>query len=178
MRTVLIACLVMFAASAAADIYKCEVDGQVTFSDRPCGSNAQKYETGKPRIETGGDEGKAGVNEMAERYDRRQERVRERTEAAIRAREAAENKRRELPGVPGTCPTNEAIEQAIRRHRVVQCMTPEEVRKAESVHDQDIKQSTRLLDSGPMAVEWTYMQHAPEWPAVIRFIDGHVVGFE
>ena len=38
----LIFCLA--STSALADVYKCEVDGKITFSERPCAENAQKIQ--------------------------------------------------------------------------------------------------------------------------------------
>src|SRR5690606_5039393 len=40
------------AASADTQVFRCEVEGIVTFSDRPCGSDAQLHEPDTTRVST------------------------------------------------------------------------------------------------------------------------------
>lgn len=44
LRMILVSLLALASAPVAAEAYKCEVDGKVTFSDRPCGENQEKVE--------------------------------------------------------------------------------------------------------------------------------------
>jgi hypothetical protein len=45
-----LAVLFFFVETRAGTIYRCELDGAVTFSDRPCGSDAKKYEPDASRV--------------------------------------------------------------------------------------------------------------------------------
>ena len=113
----------------------------------------------------------SGVSALAKSWRQDQRKKAKQHAARIRA----SNQRRQVPGV--TCPSNEAIQSAIRDQNVSICMTPDEVMEAAPADREEPYVKHRLLPTGPSVVEWVYSPVVTGWPAVIRFNDNHVIGF-
>lgn len=167
------------AGSASAKIYKCTApDGSVHFSDRKCAADAEKVQVRGAAAPTQPGRSLSGLTDQERRIlKEREERLERNRERALAQQQPEPPNRRRVPtGIK--CPTDEEIRKAVRAHEVMLCMTPEEVEDAERFKYDEPDESARLLDNGMMVTEWFYDQRPEDWPLVVRFRNGHVVGYE
>lgn len=90
-RTLLILTLTAPALSYGA-VYQCKVNGQMTFSDRPCGDNAKKIDV-RPAPKVGGDMGAGSAGEFLEYRDEKR-----RVQLIDRKIDQLKNKRQRVKG--------------------------------------------------------------------------------
>lgn len=75
-RIMISAICVLLALPAAAEVYRCETDGVIAFSDRPCGSNQTLHAGGKGISFVVPDESLPAIGEAAQAFIReRRERI-------------------------------------------------------------------------------------------------------
>jgi len=166
---------------AFSAIYKCTgPDESVTFSDKPCASDAEKVDV-DPASGSGNEEAEARARartlrmQLKQDAEREAERKRKQKEAAAAAARREANKRT-APGI-AKCPGEDAVAQAIHDHHVVKCMTKDEVQES-TKNQKHSGHATHqvLLDSGISVEEWYYQDHRSDWPRVIWFRSGKVTG--
>lgn len=159
------------AVSADSPVFRCvDDDGTIAFTDDPCGDDTEPVEI---REQYRDGDGESGLRESERAFIR--ERLRR--EQARREESGSPEDRRRAPGVT-RCPSEREIRDAVRKRRVLVCMTPEEVEAAEPFKYDDQRISKRLLDSGVMVEEWFYRLRREDWPVFVFFRDGLVIGYE
>lgn len=98
-RSVIAAVLLPLALPCAAEVYRCEIDGVTTFSDRPCGESATRHVGGKGISFVTPDENLPALAEAAQAF------IKERRE-----RLARRNERPEAPPQASTQAPRERVE--------------------------------------------------------------------
>lgn len=170
MRWVVFLSLACCAALAQAEVYECVGDdGAVTYQGRPCLGAGGVADLPPLSISNGASPGVAAAAAQARAY------LAESAAARARANTQARHARRDVAGV--ACPLTATMADAIDDHRVLLCMTPSEVEDAEDVRIGEVSVHRRLLPTGPSVVEWVYHRRPWDWPRVIRFRGGYVIGF-
>jgi hypothetical protein len=139
MRAIQIFAAVLCTAAAHAEIYRCEQDGQVTYTDRPCAAGAAPVPLAP--INAISAPPAPGAQDLARQYDRRTARE---TAARQKARaQAAED-------YAAKKARQDAIRKALIEGRVIEGMTPEQVRTV-------LNEPTRIEGAGGANERWIYV---------------------
>jgi len=150
-----------WAAGDRTTVYRCvDSNGTVVFSDAPCGPDARRIQLpDEPTVSTPApppaDEGPPPAQPPSK----------EDTPAA--------SERSRVPGLD--CPGEKAIKRAVHDHRVLLCMTADEVRAAEPRRYNEHTVHEHTQPDGSVLEEWIYRFHYSTWPRWIWFSGGHVV---
>ena len=171
MRLTIALALLILSASASAAIYRCtQPDGTTRFSEIQCGRDSQRVKI-RPEYQAPppGSAPEASASPVAEDAPETQHHQRQ-TEDLGPWREPP-------PGVE-SCPSKKQIEKAIFEHRVLVCMTPDEVRHAAPIRHDEYSVEHRILSIGVSVEQWYYSEHAEGWPALIMWRQGMVAGWE
>lgn len=160
--------LILLAASAQAEVYKCQTGGQIVYTDQACPGQGTVIAV-QPPTSNSATRVDPGIQALADAFDAR---VQRRYAATVAANAPVP---RNVPGV--ACPAESVIRQAIEDHEIALCMTPAEVDAAEPYDNDEQQVFNRLLPSGPSVVEWIYDPRNHGWPAVVRFDNNHVIGY-
>lgn len=141
---------------AGAEIYRCELNGKLTFTDRPCAVGAEPLELKKPiEMETA-----PGEAQLARDYDRRLAReVRGRGQGTAERADAYAARKAKA----------ERIRAARLKGRVAQGMTPQDVRYVLG-EPQTVTQSE---SQGVSRETWTYKE-AGGTTQTVQFKNGEV----
>jgi len=157
--------LVLFfiAFQAQADIYKClNRYEKVVYSEEPCEGRVSE-KVSLPEINSPGNLGASiplPKHQPVERPEPRPSR--------------ADTRNHEL--VDGlSCPDRETIRRAISEHRVLRCMTKDDVRRAAGRFDH-YRVSTAFLD-GDVQETWFFALRFWRFPQEVTFVQDLVVGF-
>ncbi|MBX6420108.1 MAG: DUF4124 domain-containing protein [Nevskia sp.] len=154
MRGIFIVTVALFAASARAEIYRCEQNGQLTYTDRPCAHGAAPAQL--PPINTVPAQPAPDASALARQYDRDTAReTAARKKARAQAAEAYAVKKAQ----------QEAVRQALIEGRVVKGMTPDQVRTV-------LNEPTRIENPGSARERWIYVNGRSR--RTISFRDGVV----
>lgn len=157
MKTILFLFFAAFASGAWGDIYRCPgPDGQPRFQDQPCPGHAASEDRIEVRPQP-----ITGSSSAAEI----------KTSAPDDEVDAQRPRRRSKE--PCDRPDENTLRKARIEHRVLLCMTPDEVLLAAEVtmRDHTVEQN---IDGGE---SWFFPQHSENFPAIIRFTGGYVSGF-
>lgn len=140
----------------AKPIYQCQDgSGQPVFSDKPCGRDAKEIEVRQPSVIAAP---KRKVDNSL--FD-------EPVTATTRSRAASAQ----------DCPSAAAIDQAIFRRQIVQCMTEAQVDKAVKPGLRDsYRASSGADEQGPYLARY-YSERSEGWPRYILFRRGQVASF-
>ena len=164
----ILAAVFILSAPAPAAVYRCtQPDGTTRFSEIPCGQDSTKVEI---RPEYQAPPPGAGMATQP---------VQSAPEPEPQRHQADDNSpwREPPPGV-SACPSKDAIEKAIFEHRVLVCMTPDEVRHAAPIRHNGYTVEHRILSNGVSVYQWYYREHGEGWPALIMWREGMVAGWE
>src|SRR5699024_9487619 len=139
--------LLMLAYAAHAEVYRCQSDGQILFTDHECThGDGGKVDLNAANLSVGSHMITPDMAAMAEQYTQRME--------ALAAARAAQRRRRQVTGV--ACPLDSEIDAAIQAHQVILCMTPAEVTSAQPRQNNHPEVRGRSLPGGPDVQEWVY----------------------
>lgn len=121
-RAIVAASLLSLALPGAAEVYRCEIDGVVTFSDRPCGEEATRHTEGGSVSFIAPDENLEAMGEAAQAYIReRREQLARRNKAPAASAAAPEQPPQRLKSAFGPWPVLsrlEALERGALDQRV------------------------------------------------------------
>ena len=155
MRHLSLLLLMLATLPAAADVYRCMVDGKTVFTDRPCDSQAAPHAL-QPSTVVAPDNNKG----LAKQHDQRlQEQLKARDQAD---REWLEQHRADKVEA-------QRLRKALVEDRVISGMTPQQVRRVLGYPEQ-VRRST---NKGVVTERWTYRNGKSK--RHIRFADGVVI---
>lgn len=158
-KTLLIGCVPMFiATSIAAEVYRCEQNGQVTYTDRPCAAGAQPAQLAPPAAVV--QPPRDGESKMAHDYDRdaeRAQKARDRADAQwLKEHDQAKAK-------------DERVRDALMHGEAAVGMTPDQVRRALGDPLRTTHTKTRYVSEE----RWIY--ETTDGRRTVTFRDGEVV---
>lgn len=141
---------------AANPVYQCkDAEGQPIYSDKPCGSDAKEIEVRQPSVIA----------------------APKRTVDKTLFEEPATEAKTARAAPASNCPSASAIEQAIFRRQILQCMTEAQVDKAIKPGLRDsYRASSGADEQGPYLARY-YSERSEGWPRYILFRRGQVASF-
>lgn len=147
-------CLMSMALLARAEMYRCEQDGRIVFTDHPCAAGAQPHEPSRATVVSPGK-----GSDLAREYDERLSRQTEnRDEADAEWLERHESEKADAA----------RIRKALVENKVVGGMTPAQVRRVLGDPD-DV---ARNVSGGKETERWTYRDGKAR--RTVNFKDGRV----
>lgn len=168
-RLVLLVAGVLLSGQALAQMYQCTGDaGETLFSQQPCGDDSQPMDLQYRSIEAPlAPSPRRAAPAVAPAPE---------PEPAGSQRGQAPRPDRTAPGVD-SCPSDRAIERAVRAGNIMRCMTRAEVDRASGTTRVRWTDSQKITSQGINVTERFYTARRGDWPRVVWFRSGKVVAF-